>query len=45
MVTLNFSNGMSQTYPDYNTLWNAVCAMGGDCRFVGNDTYVFVPKN
>lgn len=45
MVTLNFANGNSQTYSSYNQMMAAVQAMGGEAVSVGNNTYVFKPKN
>ena len=44
MVTLNFPNGMVQTYPDFGAMKIAVHAMGGDYRHVSGDIYVFIPK-
>lgn len=44
MVTLNFPNGMVQTYPDWGAMTSAVSAMGGSYQKITNDVYVFVPK-
>lgn len=44
MYTLNFANGSSQTYPDYNSLLSAAKAMGGEAKLVSAKIYVFVPK-
>ena len=44
MCTLNFSNGSSQTYPDYSSMCSAARAMGGDVKRVSGDIYVFVPN-
>ena len=44
MVTLNFPNGMVQTYPNDHAMQSAVRAMGGDYQWVAQDIYVFIPK-
>ena len=44
MYTLNFPNGMSQTYPSSGALMNAAHKLGGTAKLIGNRTYVFVPK-
>lgn len=44
MYTLNFPNGMSQTYSSSGELMNAAHKMGGTAKAIGNKTYVFVPK-
>ena len=44
MYTLNFPNGMSQTYPSESALRVAAEKMGGTAKHIGNKTYVFVPK-
>ena len=44
MVTLNFPNGNVQTYPNFGAMTSALRAMGGDYKFVAQDTYVFIPK-
>lgn len=44
MYTLNFPNGMSQTYSTSGELMNAAHKMGGTAKAIGNKTYVFVPK-
>ena len=44
MYTLNFPNGMSQTYSTSGELMNAAHKMGGTAQSIGNKTYVFVPK-
>lgn len=45
---LNFPNGNVQTYPDHNTMQNAVRAMGGTATQVGttkdSHLYAFTPK-
>ena len=44
MYTLNFTNGMSQTYSSSSELMNAAHKLGGTAKPIGNKTYVFVPK-
>ena len=44
MYQLNFPNGNVQTYSTLNDLARAAQLMGGDCKLIGNKTYVFVPK-
>ena len=44
MYTLNFPNGMSQTYSTSGELMNAAHKIGGTAKSIGNKTYVFVPK-
>ena len=44
MYTLNFPNGMSQTYATSGELMNAAHSMGGTAKAIGNKTYIFVPK-
>ncbi len=44
--TLNFPNGNSQSYPDYNSMCQAARAMGGEAKNVNMSAriYAFVPK-
>ena len=44
MYKLNFPNGNVQTFNSFGELANAVSALGGTYKFVGPNTYVFVPK-
>lgn len=44
MYTLNFPNGMSQTYASVSDLTKAARDMGGMAKIVNGKTYVFVPK-
>lgn len=46
MYTLNFANGNTQTYPDFNSLMNAARALGGEAKVINSSAkiYAFVPK-
>ncbi len=44
MVTLNFPNGNTQTYPNTSAMFSAARAMGGNAIVVSANVYAFVPK-
>lgn len=39
--TLNFPNGNSQSYPDYNSMCQAAKTMGGEAKIVNGSANIF----